>query len=85
MPWDLRSEIDGSNELCGNISFFLMDELLSFSIQNASWSINSLKVYRKQMLAKSVIKGAAMPKLALLETWMWLSICMLLTALLSMT
>lgn len=60
----------------------LMDPM---NFVNASWSINSLKVYRKQMLAKSVIKGAAMPKLALLETWMWLSICMLLTALLSMT
>jgi len=50
-----------------------------FLIQNASWSINSLKVYRKQLLAN--VQGAATPRLSTIGIWTLLTICISGTAL----
>jgi len=81
MPWNLRREIDGSKELCGNTNFPLRERIiLTFLFQNASWSINSLKVYRKQLLAN--VRGAAPARLSTIGIWTLLSFCISGTALL---
>ena len=55
MPWDLRRESSGPIKFCGMSSPYLDNHhKMLIVFQNASWEINSLKVYKKQWVAGSV-------------------------------